>query len=125
MAEGKRVGRRIVGLFGERLAHFLFGRLRDLFSRVPAHLPLDAVLVVDGNEGAGGFLIGARRHGVEGKYKLVDAPERLAAAEGSLGTVGKASFAVEYFDVLGRFLHSGLVRGPLLRGLLFIHLLVR
>src|SRR5262245_55725092 len=124
MAEGDGVCRWIVALFGKRFANLLSAIPGDFFARIPTHLPFDAVLVIDRHESSRRFLVGARWHGIKGQDELINPPKALSSAENPSCAVGKTGFAVENFNVLGRFLYSQLVRRSLLRRLLLVHFFV-
>ena len=125
MAEGHGVGRRIVGFFVEKaLTDLFFGLRWRSLAGIPAHLPFDAILVVHRNESARRSLIAARRHGVQGHNKLINPPQVLAAAEGTLRAVGETGIAVENFNIFRGFFDAEFVGGPLLRRLLSIHFVV-
>src|SRR5262245_51330576 len=75
----------------------LFGRLHDLARGKPAKIPLDTALVIDRNPHSAFARIAARRHGVEGQQKLIDAPECSIVAHRPPGSVHETRGRVDKF----------------------------
>src|SRR5262249_1854012 len=124
MAEGDRVRRWIVALFGKRFANLLLGIPSDFFAGIPTHLPFDAVLVIDRHESPRRFLVGAGWHGIKGQDELINPPKALSSAEHPPCAVGKTGFAVETFNFLCNFPYSHLVRLSLLSRFMLVHFFV-